>query len=45
MQVCPDCAERETFQCGPIPMMNSVTSALESLGVSTTKIHQEAFNF
>ena len=45
LQVCPDVALREVFQCGPDMMMNSAIKALETLGLSTAVIHQESFNF
>lgn len=45
LQVCPDVLEREVFQCGPDAMMNSALRDLESLGLSSAKIHQESFTF
>ncbi len=45
LQVCPDCTQREVFQCDPVPMMNSAFNALERLGVPPTQIHQESFSF
>ncbi len=44
-QVCPDVLEREVFQCGPDAMMNGVLRDLESLGLSSSKVHQESFAF
>ncbi|BDA45400.1 probable flavohemoprotein at C-terminar half [Coccomyxa sp. Obi] len=45
LQVCPDVLEREVFQCGPDAMMSSALKDLESLGLSSTKVHQESFAF
>jgi ferredoxin-NADP reductase len=44
-KVCPDVREREVFQCGPDAMMRSVLEGLEGLGISSARVHQEAFTF
>ena len=45
MQVCSNVRDREIFQCGPDAMMSSVLKSLEGLGISSAKVHQEAFTF
>lgn len=39
----PDMQERETFLCGPPPMMKSVIEALRALRVRRSQIHYERF--
>ena len=39
----PDVQERETFVCGPPPMMKGVIAALRALRVSGSRIHYERF--
>ena len=33
------------FLCGPPPMVAAVTAALRSLGIGTSRIHTEKFDF
>ncbi|MFO8175163.1 MAG: ferric reductase-like transmembrane domain-containing protein [Longimicrobiales bacterium] len=42
---CPDVSERPVYLCGPPPMANMVREALESLGVSSTRLREEKFSF
>ncbi|KAL0024848.1 hypothetical protein WJX79_005769 [Trebouxia sp. C0005] len=44
-QVCPDITSCAVFQCGPSPMTQLVSAALESLQVPAMHVFQEAFNF
>jgi ferredoxin-NADP reductase len=39
----PDLAARETFVCGPPPMMKGVIGALRASGVKRSHIHYERF--
>jgi len=45
VQVCPNVKDREIFQCGPDAMMRFVLEELEGMGISSAKVHQEAFSF
>lgn len=45
LQNITDLLERAVFLCGPIPMMNAVTSNLIDLGVSKKDIHSERFDY
>jgi predicted ferric reductase len=41
----PDVRDREIYICGPVPMMNSVLSILEKLGIPSGQIHYERFGY
>ncbi len=41
----PDVRSRDTFICGPGPMMRATAAALASLGVPKTQIHYEQFGY
>lgn len=43
-QLVPDAADRETFLCGPPPMMNALIKSLPSIGISKNKIYFEKFS-
>lgn len=40
----PDAVEREVFICGPPPMLDAVTDALQAVGVADKNIHTERFS-
>lgn len=44
-KVCPDVRSSSVFQCGPGPMMQLVSSTLQSMGMPMTQVFQEAFTF
>ena len=43
LRLVPDLAERDTFLCGPPPMMAALRSGLAGLGVPKDQIHYEQF--
>jgi predicted ferric reductase len=45
VRLVPDVAERDVFICGPHGMTRHLVRTLRSLGVSSDRIHTEAFDF
>lgn len=45
VQVCPDVKSCLVFQCGPTPMMQLVSTTLESMQMPMAHVFQEAFGF
>ena len=43
VRLVPDLSERDVYLCGPPPMMKGVRAALDSFGLSATRIHDERF--
>lgn len=42
-RVCPDIATRRVHLCGPVPMMEALTSALNEMGVPPHELRTESF--
>lgn len=43
-QLVPDAADRETFLCGPPPMMNALIKSLPTIGIEKNNIYFEKFS-
>ncbi|WLD57506.1 ferredoxin reductase family protein [Salinispirillum sp. LH 10-3-1] len=42
---CPDFAEREIYMCGPPAMIHHLRQVFKGLGIPSSRIHSEAFDF